>query len=148
MKPKKLPYKTFLATFRLVPRVAVDLLIVGNKKGFLLIKRKRTPCVGFWHLPGGFVLKDELLEECIKRITKEEIRTEIKNWQFAGVFDDLQGDPRGHIIHLVYKCVLAKPVEQIEDVKFFKKWPAKIAFNQQKILAELGFKGVKCYSTR
>ena len=61
MKTKKLSFREFINSFKLIPRLAVD-LIVENKKGeILLSKREMEPYLGYWHIPGSFLLKNESL---------------------------------------------------------------------------------------
>ena len=108
--PQKLPYEQFLKTFELAPRVAVNLLIEGEvcetsrgKKEILLTRRKKPPFAGSWHLPGSFVLKGESLMDCVQRVANEELGLKVKNATLVGVFDDIDGDPRGHVVDLVYQ---------------------------------------------
>src|SRR3989338_1685543 len=120
MKPKKLPYKLFLKSFEFAPRPAVNLLIEQmevsqtssrsvkfaklNTRAVLLTKRRQPPFAGYWHLPGSFVLNGEALLDCVNRVAKEELGIKAKGVELAGAFDDIDGDPRGHVVDLVYRC--------------------------------------------
>ncbi|MBI2310132.1 NUDIX hydrolase [Candidatus Collierbacteria bacterium] len=169
MNPKKLPFQTFLRSFKYAPRVAVNLLIEQdievsqtsanvkfaklNSKAVLLTKRKRLPFAGYWHLPGSFVLKGEALMNCVKRVAKEELGIKVENVKLAEAFDDLTGDPRGHVVDLVYRCTIkpdqkgqafpgkawpSKPADDTAEIKFFKKLPQNIGFNHLDTLYTLG----------
>jgi ADP-ribose pyrophosphatase YjhB (NUDIX family) len=169
MKPKKLPYKKFLESFKYAPRPAVNLLIERENGKFrklpikevLLTKRKKQPFAGNWHLPGSFVLKGEALMDCAKRVAKEELGTEIETKVekvkrlLVGVFDDIDGDPRGHVVDLVYQYTIkqdqkgqafsekawpSKAVGDTAEIKCFKKLPRNIGFNHRETLNLLGYK--------
>lgn len=162
MKPRKLPYNKFLESFKYAPRPAVNLLVVREDGAILLTKRKKPPFAGSWHLPGSFVLKGEALMDCVKRVAKKElgikIEIEKENIQLVGAFNDIDGDPRGHVVDLVYRCTLqptstlqgsalsnkAEPlmrtVGDTVEMKFFKKLPVKIGFNHRETLRKLGYR--------
>ena len=102
--PEKLSYENFLESLKLSPRLVVELVIANNKGEILLLKRDKEPFKGHWHLPGGFLLKGELISDCIKRLSKDELGTQIAdNGRFMGIFENIDGDPRGHILHYVVK---------------------------------------------
>lgn len=134
-------------SFELVPRVAVDLVVsppsrkaTGGKK-ILLTKRARPPFAGWWHLPGSFLLKGEKLEECAQRVAKEELGTRVVAIKLAGVFDNIEGDPRGHVIEVVYECKLVGEPSAVGDtaeVGWFDKLPENIGFGQGELLKKLG----------
>lgn len=159
MTPQKLPYEQFLKTFELAPRVAVNLLIEGEVyetsrggKEILLTKRQKPPFAGSWHLPGSFVLKGEALIDCVRRVAKEELGVKVESVKLAGAFDDISGDPRGHVVDLVYRYKVKKglsfprkdsPLHPIGDtaaIRFFKKLPANIGFNHRETLMALGYR--------
>lgn len=178
MKPRKLPYKKFLESFKYAPRLAVNLLVErevyetsrgANENGkfrklpikeFLLTKRKKPPFAGHWHLPGSFVLKGESLMDCVERVAREELGARVTRAELVEAFDDITGDPRGHVVDLVYRCVVKsdkaskgltlayakvrpyqkfKVVGDTAEIKFFKKLPAKIGFNHKETLKKLGY---------
>lgn len=156
MKPRKLPYKKFLESFRYAPRPAVNLLVVREDDAILLTKRKKPPFAGYWHLPGSFILKGESLMDCVNRVAKEELGVKVENITLAGAFDDLAGDPRGHAVDLVYRChikieqnlqkrpgllekgrAFPKPIGDSAEIRFFQKLPTKIGFNHRDTLVKL-----------
>ena len=178
MKPKKLPYNKFLESFKYAPRPAVNLLVVRENGAILLTKRKKPPFAGSWHLPGSFVLKGEALMDCAKRVAKEELGIEIEAkvkkvdrltgleqkqdaFTSVGLFDDIGGDPRGHVVDLVYQCTIkfekaskgltlayakVRPYQKFKtigdsaEIKFFKKLPKNIGFNHRETLKKLGIR--------
>lgn len=147
MNPKKLSYKAFLKTFELVPRVAISLFITDEKSKVLLTKRAISPLKNYWHLPGSFILKNEPIKDCILRIAKNELGIKIEDEQFeiALATEDIEKDPRGHVIDLIYKIKLATPLVlkstvESKEIRFFQKLPAKIGFNHRVVLTKLGYK--------
>lgn len=144
---KKLPLKTFLRTFKLVPRIAINLLISDSKNQILLTKRAIPPFKSYWHLPGAFLLKDEAIHQAIDRIEKDELGIKTNGeFKLLGVFEDINKDPRGHVIDIIYGCKVEnnfslKPTGDNKELNFFKKLPSKIGFNHQDSLNKLGYKG-------
>ena len=79
-------YKTVV---RNTPLVSIDLCIVcgGN---ILLGKRKNDPLKGFFFTPGGRILKNEALIDCLKRVAKSElglIIRDMKKAELMGAWD-------------------------------------------------------------
>lgn len=145
--PKKLPLKIFLKTFEFVPRVAISLAIKNSNNEVLLTKRSNPPFKDSWHLPGSFILKMESIDDCIKRIGKEELGISLKNKKsrFLLISEDINSDPRGHVIDLIYELTLdngleLKPIGNTKEVRFFEKLPEKIGFNHRKVLNKLKYR--------
>ena len=142
-----LPHDEFLKSFILVPRIAINLLIKERSR-FLLTKRPISPLKGYWHIPGSFLLKNEKISDCILRIVKDELGIHIKLNALAllGVFEDLEKDPRGHVIDIVYICKIDNQsklrLENNQRIVFFNKIPEKIGFGHEKILQEIVKKDV------
>ncbi len=141
---QKLPYDEFLKTFEKVPRVAISLFIENSSNEVLLAKRAISPGENTWHLPGSFILKGESIRECIKRILGTELGY---NGEFAfkvaNVFEDLNKDPRGHVIDMVYKIeassdIPALPTSETKEAAYFKTLPDHIGFNHLEVLHRLG----------
>lgn len=136
----KLPYKTFIESFQYVPRVAISLFITNENKEVLLLKRAKPPFVDYWHLPGSFLIKGERIKDCIERIIKEELGFDQNylNPSFVFISEDLDKDPRGHVIDLIYKLTIESkvftPVNDTKEIQFFKKLPENIGFNHREVL--------------
>lgn len=83
--PEKLLYNKFLESLKLAPRITIELLIENSDGAVLLLKRDKEPFVGFWHAPGGFLLKDEPIKDCIDRLAREEVGlSRVGNYDFLG----------------------------------------------------------------
>ncbi len=80
-----------------------------KKMSILLVKRENYPFKGKWCLPGGFIDPDtETLEQCAKRVLKEE--TNISNIYIEQLytFDDIKRDPRCRVISSTYMALVDK----------------------------------------
>ena len=107
------------------PAVTVDIIIFDKKKeSILLIERKNEPFVGQWALPGGFVDKNESLENAARRELKEETALDIKNLEQFRSFGDPGRDPRGHTVSVVFwgVCNEKGNNEKAGDDAAFLQW--------------------------
>lgn len=148
-QPTRLSEEDFLASFEKVPRLAVNLIITDRQGKVLLTRRNIPPFKDGWHFPGSFVLKNESLEEALKRVARDEFGMELTNeveLRLLGVFDDLESDPRGHVVDVAYGLSISetervKLTKETAEVKFFTpgQLPEKIGFNHRDTLVKLGF---------
>ena len=142
----RLPYEEFLKTFENVPRVAFNLLIEDHKGKILLTKRSIPPEKDLWHFPGSFLLKGETISECMQRIAHDEFGYVFKEEpRLAGVFEDLDKDPRGHVIDIVYIIKLKEQIklvltQETKEAKYFDRIPENMGFNHKETLIALGYK--------
>jgi len=99
---------------------------------------------GAWHYPGAFLLLNETIEACIDRIARKELGTTVVgNPRQIGFFEDLDGDPRGHVVDLVVEVELAsEPVRTDETggIKFFATVPDDVAFYHDRIMRASGLR--------
>lgn len=148
--PLRLPEKEFLKTFKKAPRVAVNLLISNIYGEILLTRRNISPFEGYWHFPGSFLLLNETIDECRKRVAENELNLKLNEglkgitFSLLGAFDDLRGDPRGHVVDLIFGTTLPdisqiKATTETSEVKFFKELPKKMGFNHKDTLHKLGY---------
>jgi colanic acid biosynthesis protein WcaH len=84
----KLPLDLFECIIKYTPLISIDLIVKKNDK-FLLGRRINEPAKGFYFVPGGRIFKNERIEDAFRRITKEEIGTEIEiqNTEFLGIYE-------------------------------------------------------------
>lgn len=94
------------------PSVATDIVIFSiyeeaaksqrkmaeGKLSVLMIRRKEHPFAGCWALPGGFLRKDETIEECALRELREETGVADARLDLIGAFSRPGRDARGWII--------------------------------------------------
>jgi ADP-ribose pyrophosphatase YjhB (NUDIX family) len=82
------------------------------------------------------------------RLAKDELGLDISaeiTPSLLGVFDDLVGDPRGHVIDIVYGFTIddtsqIKTTDQTSEIGFFDKLPQDMGFSHRQSLIGLGFK--------
>ncbi len=80
-----------------------------KKMSILLVKRNDFPFKNMWCLPGGFVNPEtETLEECAKRILKEETNLSKIYLEQLYTFDGLDRDPRCRVISTAYMALVDK----------------------------------------
>jgi len=122
--------------------VAVDIVIftvINNSLKVLLIERLLDP--KSWALPGGFVLKNEDLEQAAKRELREEAGISDVYLEQLYTFGDPKRDSRGRVISVAYFALVnAEKVNlrsgsDAKQAKWFslKELP-KLAFDHQNIL--------------
>ncbi len=134
---KKLSYKDFLKSFEFAPRLTIELIVEDESGAIVLLKRTSDPYNNYWHLPGGFLLKDEKISNCVKRLAKEELNIDYDSeYKKLGVFETIKGDPRGHIVHYVVRL----SEDKITKGKYFKTIPQNTIPYQKTFLQELGYK--------
>ena len=80
-----------------------------KKMSILLVKRDNYPYKDMWCLPGGFINPDtETLEECAKRILKEETNLSDIYLEQLYTFDGIKRDPRCRVISSSYIALVDK----------------------------------------
>jgi 8-oxo-dGTP diphosphatase len=94
------------------PIVGVGAVILaGDPRGVVLIKRRYEPLAGRWSLPGGTVEVGETLEEALVREIEEETGLTVTVGPVVEVFDrilrDEQGRVRFHFVLVDYLCAAA-----------------------------------------
>ena len=126
------------------PAVTVDIVLFHRSRDrveVLLIKRKREPFKGRWAFPGGFVDKDESLEDAASRELAEETGLSGIHLEQFGAFGDPGRDPRGHTVSITFAAVLdrsrnAKPADDAADAAWHSALrPPRLAFDHKKILS-------------
>lgn len=88
----------------------------------LLVKRTDYPYKGKWCLPGGFLdPKTETLEECAKRVLKQETNLSNVYLEQLYTFDEIDRDPRMRIISTAFVALIDKKKlkEKVENASWF-----------------------------
>jgi 8-oxo-dGTP diphosphatase len=81
--------------------LTVDGIVLLDGK-IVLIRRGHEPFKGWLALPGGFVEKDETVEQAVVRETKEETGLDTKIIGLIGVYSEPGRDPRGPTVSVCY----------------------------------------------
>lgn len=109
--------------------VAVDCIIFGfNQKGLslLLLKRGMDPGRGEWSLMGGFVQKDESVDDAAKRVLKELTGLTNVYMEQVGAFGDIDRDPGERVISVAYYALINIDEYDKESVKKHNAYWAEI----------------------
>jgi len=88
---------------------AVDCIIFGFKEGkisLLLLKRKFEPAKGRWSLMGGFVQKDESVDDAAKRVLKDLTGLDNIYMEQVGAFGETNRDPGERVISIAYYALI------------------------------------------
>lgn len=112
-----------------IPICCVDILILNKKNEFLLLKRNNEPARGLWWIPGGRILKGELIEKAAIRKAEEETGLKVKIKKLIGVKETIfKKGVFGKNVHTVNITFLAyannnevKMDNQNSEYKWFKK---------------------------
>lgn len=123
MAAQKLPYDKFLESFKLAPRLAIDLWIKNEDGAVLYLKRTNEPFLGMMHLPGTFLLLEESVKECLYRLCLEEVGIEFNGESKLRHIDEDLHEPRGHVVHLVYEINVNKKDIVVNENKQFHFGP-------------------------
>ncbi len=84
----------FIHVIANTPLISIDLIVENERGEILLGKRNNRPAQGFWFVPGGRILKNELLEDAFVRLTQNELGKAFKKKEarLLDVFEHLYED--------------------------------------------------------
>lgn len=112
------------------PLVSLDLIVKKNNK-ILLGKRVNPPAKHYWFTLGGRVLKNETINNAIRRIAKDELGIDLETIPyFIGVFEHIYENSifekiTTHYINLAYEIEIESnknfPTVQHDEYKWFSK---------------------------
>ena len=110
------------------PLVSIDILLKKNNK-ILLGKRVNKPAKGYFFSIGGRINKNETIDNAMKRISFNELNTDLKSTlEFIGVFehfydDSIYKDVSTHYVNIAYEYEVEEipnlPTEQHSEYKWF-----------------------------
>ncbi|MDB6156226.1 MAG: hydrolase [Chthoniobacteraceae bacterium] len=121
--------------------ITVDCVVFGFDEGelkVLLIQRGIAPFKGKWALPGGFVRKDETIDQAAGRELLE--RTGLTNvfLEQLYTFGAVDRDPRERVVSVAYYALVKlceHPATDMSDAAWFPvAKPATLAFDHAEIL--------------
>ena len=124
------------------PAVTADAVVITKEPipQVLLIERGDEPFKGHWAFPGGFMNMDETTEACAIRKLKEETGLELDNPKQIGTYSEIDRDPRGRTISVVYLFEIEseREVTGQDDAAKAQWWDIKelpeLAFDHKEIL--------------
>ncbi len=89
--------------------VSVDCIIFGFHEGelnLLLLKRNFEPALGEWSLMGGFVQKDESIDDAAKRVLAELTGLDQVYMEQVGSFGAIDRDPGERVVSIAYYALI------------------------------------------
>lgn len=144
-KYPKLPESLFLIGTFFFPQVNVELIIIINSSVLLTWRDDLFGNKG-WHLPGGIVRPNELIESRINEVLKTEVKisSEILASHtllaYSEVFRIIRPSIRSHFISLVYAIQLDSicqssilhAVKESQDIALFQAIPEDLIENHKR----------------
>jgi len=129
-----LPKEVWLAINKLVPRPVIELIVTRNEgREFLLVYRRDEWWDG-WHVPGGYMLNNETIEDAANRMSRKDLGIGVAGLKVIGVFPQLKhpyygGSP----LSIIIVCGPIGEIEENVDMRFFDHVPEPMIFNHAKI---------------
>jgi colanic acid biosynthesis protein WcaH len=110
-----IPEELYLQILANVPIACVDIAIVSHGS-VLMVKRKDAPARGQWWLPGGRVLKGEMMREAAIRKAREEVGIACNVGPIIHTAETIFPDgPAGIPVHSINSCFFMYPAsDQVE----------------------------------
>ncbi len=116
--------------------ISIDLVIEDPSGAILLGWRNNPPAKGYWFVPGGRILKDELFAKAFQRIVKVEtgLSLTLDDATFLGIYehlypeDNFSQDPSfgTHYIVIAYRIKLTYSLPELPKEQHSDYWWATI----------------------
>ena len=107
---KFIPWELYRQILETMPIPCVDIAIVANGT-VLLVQRTDAPAKGQWWLPGGRVLKGEMMKDAAIRKAREEVGIECHVTSIIHTAETIFPDgPDGIPVHSINCCFFLYPV--------------------------------------
>lgn len=112
-----------------IKNISIDCVIFGFEQSaleILLIKRAGNPHKGMWALPGGFIKKEELVEDAAKRILKVTTGVSDIYLEEVAVFDKIDRFPLWRVFTIGHFALISPEHYKLTagidttEVKWFK----------------------------
>ncbi|HMQ56325.1 MAG TPA: NUDIX domain-containing protein [Anaerolineae bacterium] len=108
---KFIPSPLYYQILENIPIACVDIAIVANGS-VLLVKRQDAPARGQWWVPGGRVIKGEMMRETAARKAREEVGLECHVGPIIHTAETIFPDgPNGIPVHSINSCFFLYPVD-------------------------------------
>ena len=124
--------KNILEIIKATPLVSIDLVIKNPSKKVLLGKRTNRPAMGYWFVPGGRIIKNETINQALKRISKVEVGLDLstETLSLLGAYDHIYEDNflnvtgiNTHYVALAFAVNLKQAIEVKPDEQHIAlKW--------------------------
>ena len=116
----KIDKKHVLEIIEATPLVSIDLVIRNPSNKVLLGKRNNRPAMGYWFVPGGRIIKNETINQALKRISEVELDQDLstKAPSLLGAYDHIYEDNflnvkgiNTHYVVLAFVIALQQEIE-------------------------------------
>ena len=128
----KIDKKHVLEIIETTPLVSIDLVIRNPSNKVLLGKRNNRPAMGYWFVPGGRIIKNETINQALKRISEVELGQDLstKAPSLLGAYDHIYEDNflnvkgiNTHYVVLAFVIALQQEIEVKSDEQHTElKW--------------------------
>jgi colanic acid biosynthesis protein WcaH len=128
----KMEEKYILEIIKATPLVSVDLIIRNPSEKVLLGKRTNRPAKGYWFVPGGRIIKNETINQALKRISEVEVGLDLSADapSLLGAYDHIYEDNflnvkgiNTHYVVLAFVIALQQEIEVKSDEQHTElKW--------------------------
>lgn len=125
-----MPRPVWDALAGLVPLVAVELLVSQDGHDVLLTHRDDPPWHG-WHIPGGFLGRNEGLADACRRIAARELATELTLERIVGDYA-WPDHPQGSVLSILCACRVHAPPQ---TGRFFTALPGMMVAHHAAFVA-------------
>ncbi|MEM9444440.1 MAG: NUDIX domain-containing protein [Verrucomicrobiota bacterium] len=110
MSHSLIPQSLYYQILTNMPIACVDVAIVA-RGAVLLVRRKDSPAKGEWWVPGGRVLKGEMMKETACRKAKEEVGIDCHVGPIIYTTETIFHDgPEGIPVHSINSCFFLYPI--------------------------------------
>jgi colanic acid biosynthesis protein WcaH len=108
---KFIPTELYYQILANLPIACVDVAIVAHG-AVLLVRRKDAPARGQWWVPGGRVLKGEMMRDTARRKAREEVGIDCHVGPIIHTAETIFPDgPGGIPVHSINSCFFMYPVD-------------------------------------
>lgn len=129
LTPPNMPFTLWRTIISIVPIPSVEVIITRSGKDFLLTYRKDQDWDG-WHIPGGFILPRESIENACQRVAQKELGMKVEFQKIVSAFS-WPDSPYGNDFSLICICSTG---EEPKVGKFFTEIPEKIVSHHREFL--------------
>jgi colanic acid biosynthesis protein WcaH len=106
-----IPTELYYRILENLPIACVDVAIVAHG-AVLLVRRKDAPARGQWWVPGGRVLKGEMMRDTARRKAREEVGIDCHVGPIIHTAETIFPDgPGGIPVHSINSCFFMYPVD-------------------------------------
>ncbi|MFC1586619.1 NUDIX domain-containing protein [Fibrobacterota bacterium] len=128
---ERIPQSLYNQILECLPIPCVDIALVKDG-AVLLVKRGDAPARGQWWVPGGRVLKGEMMADTARRKAREEVGIECHVGPLVHTAETIFPDgPGGIPVHSINSCFFVYPIEketipELDDHHEEWKWVTSI----------------------